>query len=116
MAEVKVELKPDKTSSKTGNTTGMTRARARRVKTARKDGLERLRQGADRELSRNWKTLMTRVREKAEGGDLGHIKLLVTLSQRKKPREVPLKKARGISLAQRLDQQPEWQGKPLPEV
>jgi len=82
------------------------------VRTVRKDGLERLRQGADRELGRNWTTLLAKVREKAETGDQGSIKLLVTLAERKKPRAVPVKKARGISLAQRLDAQPEWQGEP----
>ena len=58
---------------------------------------------------------MEKLTEKAKTGDLGYIKLLVTLAERKKPRELPKKKARGINLAQRLDEQPEFQGEAKPE-
>jgi hypothetical protein len=66
-------------------------------------------------VGQSWKKLIERLTEKAKKGDLGSIKLLVTLAERKKPREAPVKEARAITLLRRLEEQPEWQGGPDPE-
>jgi hypothetical protein len=51
---------------------------------------------------------------KAKEGHLGSFRLLVMLAERKKPREKPVKKACGLTLAQRLAAEEQWR-KGMPE-
>jgi hypothetical protein len=112
MAEAQQES-TDKARKKTGSTTkNETRKRASRGKTARRDGAERLRQAADRQVGRNSKKLADLLTEKALKGDLASTRVLVGLAERKKPKAEPAKKRRGPGLAERLAVEPEWQKPP----
>ncbi len=117
MAEAQQELTTEKAKGKTSNTTNKrqrewaSRTRAR-AESARKDGIERLRQAADRRVGRNAKELADLLTEKALTGDLPSTKELVRLAEGKKPRPEPVKKKRGPSLAEQLAMEPQWQGPP----
>jgi hypothetical protein len=78
-----------------------------RRKPAGKSGTERLRSLADRQLSRNLKELTEVLTRKALAGSVASTRVLVELAQRKKPEAV---KRRGLSEAERLANEPEWDG------
>jgi hypothetical protein len=75
---------------------------------AETNGAERLKRAADRLLEQKCEELSGLICEKAEKGSLGHMKLLYTLAEKKKPREKPVKKPRRMTLAMRLAAEPEW--------
>lgn len=98
-------------SRKTGGTTkSRTVERASRNTTARKDGAERLREAADKQVGLNSDKLADLLTKKALEGDLASTKVLVGLAERKKPKPVRKRKRRGPSLAERLAAEPEWTG------
>ena len=74
---------------------------------------ERLQRRAARIVMENSGTLSDALLEKAKKGDVSSIRLLIRLAERKKPRAKPVKKARGLTLAQQLALEPQWQG-PIP--
>jgi hypothetical protein len=111
MDERQQELRADDEGRTTGRTTkSRTVERASRAKTSRKDGVERLRQEADKQVGQNSEKLASLLTKKALAGDLASTKVLVGLAERKKPRPEPKKKWRGPSLAERLAAEPEWTG------
>ena len=111
MNEGQQELRTDDESRQTGGTTkSRTGQRASRNTTARKDGAERLRQEADKQVGQNSEELAALLTEKALAGDLASTKVLVGLAERKKPRPERKKKRRGPSLAEQWAAEPEWQG------
>lgn len=75
---------------------------------AGEDGAERLNQAADRLVKRNCGELSRTLLEKAKSGNMASFRLLVMLAGRKKPREKPVKKPCGPSLAMRWAAEPEW--------
>jgi hypothetical protein len=108
------ELETDEASSKTGSITNNRKCeRASRGKPARKDGVERLRREADKLVWRDSKELAGLLSAKALKGDLPSTKTLVGLAEGKKPRPEPVKKRRGLSQAEQLMAEPQWQGPPL---
>ena len=113
MAVAEQALKTDNASGKTGSTTKKKkRERAVRTRgdgrTARKDGVERLQEAADRRVGRNSEKLADLLEFKALEGNLASMKVLVMLAGRKKPRPEPVKKPRWPSLAMRLAAEPAW--------
>ena len=111
MAETKKVLGVDKASSTTSSTTvDKTRKPARR-RAARKSGAEQLRCAADRRVGRNSAKLADLMTEKALKGDLAYTKALVGYAEGKKPE--PVKKRRGPTQAERLEREPQWEGKEL---
>jgi hypothetical protein len=117
MAAVQQALGEGKTGRKTCSTTGngiregerRKRDRASE-KAARKDGAERLRQAADREVGRNSAKLAVVLKEKALNGDLASTKMLVALADGKKP--IPEVNRPLTSLVRRLAAEPQWVGPP----
>ena len=119
MAEAQAELKTGKARKRTGNATrkttsrttkNETRKRTRGGKASSQDGLELLRQAADRRLARDSEELADLISEKALTGDLASTKTLVGLAAGKKPLAEQAKKRCGLSEAQRLANEPAWQG------
>ena len=107
------ELETDEASSKTGSITNNRKCeRASRGKTARRDGVERLRWEADKLVWRDSKKLAGLLSENALKGSLASTKALVGLAEGKQPRAEPVKKRRGPSQAEQLTTEPEWQGTP----
>jgi hypothetical protein len=82
-----------------------------RRRAGRKDGAEELRQAADRQASLNADKLAGLLASKALEGDLASVKVLVSLADGKKPKEV--KKRRGKSYALRLGAEPGWVDVPV---
>ena len=108
MAEAKQVLEVTKTNSTTSSTTvDKTRKPARRRAT-RKSGAEKLRQEADRRVGKNSVELADLLTQKALTGDLAYTKALVDLADGKKPE--PVKKRRGLTVAERLAREPQWEG------
>jgi hypothetical protein len=117
MAETLPELK---TGERTGNTTRKTtssttkskkRKRTSGSKAASKDGVELLRQAMNVRLVRDSETLAEAISEKARKGDLAYTKAMVGFAADRQPLPEPVKKRRGMTLAQRLAMEPPWQGK-----
>jgi hypothetical protein len=110
MAEAKQVLGVAKASNTTSSTTvDKTRKPARR-RAARKSGAEKLRQEADKQVAQNSKELAGLLTKKALAGDLAYTKALVGLAEGKKPE--PEKKRRGLTVAERLAREPQWEGPP----
>jgi hypothetical protein len=107
------ELETDEASRQTGSITNNRKCeRASRGKTARKDGVERLRREADKLVWRNSKKLASLLSANALKGSLASAKTLVGLAEGKKPLPEPVKKRLGPSLAEQLAAEPQWQGPP----
>jgi hypothetical protein len=107
MAVAEQALKTDDASRKTGSTT----TKRKRERTARrrdggkaagKDGVERLRQAADRRVGRNSEELADLLTKKALDGHLASTKVLVGLAGAKKPIAEPVKKRSGLTAAELL--------------
>jgi hypothetical protein len=115
MAETLPELKTGKrTGSTTRKTTSSTTKNKKRKRTsgskaASKDGVELLRQAMNVRLVRDSEALADAISEKARKGELAYTKAMVGFATDMKP--LPVKKRRGLSPAQRLANEPEWQGK-----
>jgi hypothetical protein len=118
MAVTQQALKTDDASRKTDKAIGKTKGggaakTSKRVsggKTARKDGVERLRKAADKRVGRISEKLADLLEGNALKGDLASTKVLVGLAERKKPMPEPKKRRRGPSLPDQLAQEPEWEG------
>jgi hypothetical protein len=111
MAVTQQEMRADNASKRKGKTTKHKAVnRASRGSAARKDGAEQLRQAADRRVSRISEKLADLLEGKALEGDLASTKVLFGLAERKKPIPAPVKRRRGLSPAQRLGAEPQWQG------
>jgi hypothetical protein len=111
MADTVVELKAGTSQEATSNTTGTTKQQTSRRKTPCKDGVERLRHAADKQVGQNWEELSLLLTAKALSGDLASAKTLVALAAGKKPRPKRAKKRRGPTQAQQLAAELPWQGK-----
>lgn len=111
MADTVVELKTGTSQEATSSTTGTTEQQTSRRKTSCKDGVERLRQAADKQVGQNWEELAFLMTAKALSGDLACAKALVALAAGKKPRPKRAKKRPGLTQAQRYAAEPQWQGK-----
>jgi len=114
MAALQQGLNEGKTSQKTKGTTkngvreGEKRKRDRAgERAARKDGADRLRQAADREVGRISAKLAVVLKEKALMGDLASTKMLVALADAKKA--IPVKR-RGPTQAELWAAEPQWEG------
>jgi len=115
--EVGVHDKPRETIGSRGGTGTAAEAKQAAFIKAHADdgeGTERLRKAAAAAVSQKWAELSRVLLEKAEAGHLGRFKLLITLAERIKPREKPVKKRRGPTQAQRLALEPAWKGE-MPE-
>jgi len=112
MAATKQTLRTENASKTTSRTTkDKVVQRARRRSKSRKDGAEQMRRAADRRVGRISEQLADLLEGKALKGDLASAKVLFGLAERKKPIPEPVKKRRGLSPAERLAAQPQWQGK-----
>ena len=112
MAETR-EFETDEASRQTGSITNNRKCeRASRRKTARKDGVERLRREADKLVWRDSKKLAGLLSAKALTGDLPSTKTLVGLAEGKKPKQERVKKRRGPSQAEQLAMEPQWRKGP----
>lgn len=111
MADTVVELITATSQETTSNTTGNTERQTSRRKTPCKDGVERLRHAADKQVGQNWEELTNLLTAKALSGDLASAKALVALAAGKKPRPKRAKKRRGLTQAEQLAAEPPWQGK-----
>ena len=67
-----------------------------------------MRQAADRRVGEKSEELANLLTEKALTGDLACTKALVDLADGKKPE--PVKKRRGLTVAERLAREPQWEG------
>ena len=102
----------DNTRAKTSGTTESSEPkRARRESASRKDGVELLRQAANKRVARNSEKLADLLEEKALKGDLASAKTLVALADGRKPLPEKVKKRRELTYAQQLKKEPQWQGK-----
>jgi hypothetical protein len=111
MAVTQHEMKADIASKKTGRTSKHKAVkRASRGSAARKDGAEQLRQAADKRVSRISEKLADLLEGKALEGDLASTKVLFGLAEHKQPIPAPVKRRRGLSPAERLAAEPQWQG------
>ena len=52
---------------------------------------------------------------KAQDGDLDSVKLLDKIDNRKKPTQPTVKKRTGLTYAQKMELEPEWEGPPEPD-
>ena len=111
MADTVVEFETATSQEATSNTTGTTKQQTSRRKTPSRDGVERLRQAADKQVGQNWEELTLLLTAKALSGDLACAKALVALAAGKKPRPKRAKKRPGLTQAQQLAAEPPWQGK-----
>jgi hypothetical protein len=96
-------------SRETGGTGSQTREEADKEKGENEESTEGLQRAAAALVRLNSEELSKVLLKKAREGSLGSLKLLVTLAERKKPREKPVKKPRGLTLAQQLAMEPEWE-------
>jgi hypothetical protein len=97
------------------NVMAVARTKAAKKSTSRrsnKDGAEMLKLAADKALVEITDVVVSKLREAAEKGDVVCVKTLMSFSERKKPREKPKKRQRGLTLAQQLAAEPEWEGPP----
>ncbi len=112
MAEALKKLSTNNSGAKTSVTTESGEPkRARRESASRMDGVERLRQAANRRVERNFEKLADLLEKKALEGDLASAKTLVALAAGRKPVPDPVKKQRGLTYAQQLAREPQWEGK-----
>jgi hypothetical protein len=77
---------------------------------AHKDGAEQLRQEADKRVGRNSKKLADLLMTKALAGDLASTKVLFGLAEHKKPIQELVKNDYGLTMAERLAAEPQWEG------
>ena len=111
MAVTKQVLGVEKASSATSKTTKNKARKPARRKAVHKSGAEQLRCAADKRVGRNSAKLADLMTEKALKGNLAYTKALVGFAEGKKPE--PVKKRRGPTLAERLEREPQWEGKEL---
>ena len=111
MAEAQEALGVEKASSTTNGTTKNKTRRPAGRRAPRKSGTEKLRQEADKRVGWNSKKLADLLTNEALKGDLAYTKALVGFAEGKKPE--PVKKRRGLTQAERLAREPQWQGKEL---
>lgn len=80
---------------------------------ANEDGFESLRDAADRELGKNSNIIAAAFGQKAAKGDLNSAKFLVAVAvtDKKRPKRAR-KKRRGLSVADRLALEPQWEEPP----
>ena len=78
-------------------------------------GIERLIGEVDRALGKECEVLAQRLAAKAKKGSESALKLLVMLAERKKPRELPVKKPKGRAYSQVLLADPPWEGDNNPQ-
>jgi hypothetical protein len=95
--------------NETGSSGGQRRKGADKEEADGEEGIERLQSVTSELVKLNCGVLSEVLLERAKEGNLGSFKLLVALAERKKPREKPVKKARGLRQAQRLALEPQWQ-------
>jgi hypothetical protein len=69
---------------------------------------EQLEKAAAAAVQQNWQKLSAVLLAKAKKGNMGSFKLLMTLAERRKPREKPVKKPHGLTPAHRLALEPPW--------
>lgn len=96
-------------SRETGETGSRTREDIDKEEEENEEGTERLQRVAADLVRLNSGDLSKVLLKKAKEGSLGSLRLLVTLAERKKPREKPVKKPRGLTLAQQLAMEPQWE-------
>jgi len=114
MAVATQKLRFDKTRRKSGKTTKTKRGKGPSgEETAPLDGAECLRQAVDRRLGWNSEMLADILEAKALNGDLATTKVMVVLAAGKKPE--PVKKRNGLTLAEQLAREPQWEGPWLDE-
>ena len=73
-------------------------------------GIERLIGEVDKALGEECEVLAKRLAENAKNGSESALKLLVMLAERKKPREIPVKKPKGRAYSQVLVADSPWKG------
>ena len=95
--------------NETGSSGGQGRKGADKEDAEGEEGVERLQSVTSELVKLNCGVLSEVLLERAKEGNLGSFRLLVALAERKKPREKPVKKVRGLTLAQRLAAEPPWQ-------
>jgi hypothetical protein len=98
-----------RTARKAGGSVARKRA-ARRETPAGVDGLELLREKADQRLARKSTKLAAVLEKKALAGDVPSAKLLMVLAERKRPRELPVKKPSAAAFVYKLETEPRWEG------
>jgi hypothetical protein len=96
-------------SNETGSSGGQGRKEADKEETEGEEGIERLQSVTSDLVKLNCGVLSGVLLERAKEGNLGSFRLLVALAKRKKPREEPVKKARGLTQAQQLALDPPYQ-------
>ncbi len=96
--------------NETGSSGGQGRKGADKEESEGEEGVERLQSVTSELVKLNCGVLSEVLLERAKQGNLGSFRLLVALAERKKPREKPVKKARGLTQAQRLTLDPPWHG------
>jgi hypothetical protein len=101
-------------SQETGKARDKARKGADEEKAEDEEDIERLQRVAGDLVRLNCGELSQVLLAKAKEGHLGSFRLLVMLAERKKPREKPVKKACGLTLAQRLAAEEQWR-KGMPE-
>ncbi len=77
-------------------------------KPVRGSGVERLKKAANRQVARKSEELAEVLMDKALKGKMDSARLLVTLAEKKKPPEKPVKKRSGPTLLDLLESEPEW--------
>ena len=111
MDATKQKLKTVNARSKTDSTTkDSVPKQDGRKRSVRQDGAELLRQAVDRRVGEDSEQLADVIAKKAMKGDLAAVKVMVGLADSKKPVQEPVQKRRGLSQAQRLAEEPQWQG------
>jgi hypothetical protein len=109
MTATEQTLKAERANGKTGSTNKKQRAAGSDGgKRAHKDGAERLWQAADKRVGRISEKLADLLEAKSLEGSLNHMKVLVMLAERKRPRPEPVKKPRRPSLAAQLAAETQW--------
>lgn len=79
-------------------------------KTRVKDGVKKFRSAADRELAERSKKIAEALGQKAEGGDVSSLKVLVTEALKCESKKGKKRKSKGM--AQQLAEGPQWEGPP----
>lgn len=111
MAEIQPGAMTDHSQFLTDNTTNdRTQRQKRGGRRSRKDGVELLRQAADRCLVLNSEELAHKLSDKALKGDLACAKALVDLAGGKTPPAKRVRKRREPSLADQLAAERPWEG------
>jgi hypothetical protein len=110
MAETQQELKTDDAGSKTSSTTRKRRRATAGARRVPKSGGERLRSAVDKLVGCQCGSIAKALVDKTIAGNMTGARLLIELSGAKNPAQQPPKKPHGLTQAQQLALEPQWQG------